>query len=174
MEVRRWWATAYGQWVRVVAFDLFFVVFKSLCRELYCSRYTCAEGDPLGSRHRALCRPSGAGSALPRAPSRHRLCREHTALCRVGPALGRGPDSGSAISRMDLLCALADVLRCVRSDLAVATGACDPGLLCSAPQRAASYDAMESMKQTFFKGRHEKTCILSHVWVGLVPPLHAT
>jgi hypothetical protein len=39
------------------------------------SRHSCAESLGRGSRQsRLLCRPSGAGSALPRAPSRHRLC----------------------------------------------------------------------------------------------------
>jgi hypothetical protein len=74
----------------------FFVVFKSLCRELYCSRYTCAEGDPLGSRHRALCRPSGVECSVPRVSSRHRLRREQRGLCREDLALGRGCESGSA------------------------------------------------------------------------------
>jgi hypothetical protein len=76
----------------------FFVVFKSLCRDLYCSRYTCAEGDPLGSWHRALCRPSSAECSVPRASSRHRLCREKRGLCREHLAFGRGCESGSVLS----------------------------------------------------------------------------
>jgi hypothetical protein len=59
------------------------------------SRYSCAKSWAPGSRQSGLCRPSGAGSALPRAPSRHRLCREQSALCREDHALGRGADSGS-------------------------------------------------------------------------------
>jgi hypothetical protein len=65
VEVRRCWATAYGRWVRVVAFDLFFVVFKSMCRELYCSRYMCAEGDTLGSRHRLFAGPAVPSAQFP-------------------------------------------------------------------------------------------------------------
>jgi hypothetical protein len=71
------------------------------------SRHSWAESLGRGSRQSRLCRPSGAGSALPRAPSRHRLCREHTTLCRVGPALGTGVDSGSVYMRR---CSLGHIL----------------------------------------------------------------
>jgi hypothetical protein len=62
------------------------------------SRHSCAESLGPGSRQSRLCRPSGAGSALPRAPSWHKLCREQSALCGEDSALGRGADSGSALS----------------------------------------------------------------------------
>jgi hypothetical protein len=66
MEVRRWWATAYGQWVRVVAFDLF-LLFSKVCAESYTA---------LGTRvprviHLALGTGLCAGPAVPGA-----LCRE--------------------------------------------------------------------------------------------------
>jgi hypothetical protein len=81
-------------------FWVFLIVFSKVFAESYfCSRYTCAEWDPLGSRHRALCRPSGAEWAVPRVPSRHRLCREYSGLCREELALGTAPDSGSVGNR---------------------------------------------------------------------------
>jgi hypothetical protein len=42
VEVRRCWATAYGRWVRVVAFDLFFCCFqKSVPRAILLSVHVC-------------------------------------------------------------------------------------------------------------------------------------
>jgi hypothetical protein len=94
-EVRRWWATTYGRWDRVVGFGFFYCFSKVFAESYFCSRYTCAEWDPLGSRHRALCRPSGAEWAMLRGNSRHRLCREYSGLCREELALGTAPDLGS-------------------------------------------------------------------------------
>jgi hypothetical protein len=64
-------------------------------RAIWGSRHLCDESVYFASRQRGLCRPSGADWAVPRVPSRHRLCREYLGLCRVELALGIAPDSGS-------------------------------------------------------------------------------
>jgi hypothetical protein len=77
-EVRRWWATTYGKWARVVGFGFFIVFQKSLLRAI----------SGLGTRvpsgiHLALGIGLFAGPAVP------------SALCREELALGTSPDSGS-------------------------------------------------------------------------------
>jgi hypothetical protein len=69
-------------------------------RAIWGSRHLCDESVCFASRQRGLCRPSGAEWAVPRVPSRHRLCREYLGLCRVELALGTAPDSGSGDSKL--------------------------------------------------------------------------
>jgi hypothetical protein len=71
-EVRRWWATTYGRWARVVGFGFFYCFSKVFAESYFYSRYTCAEWDPLGIG----------------------LCREYSGLCREELALSTAPDSG--------------------------------------------------------------------------------
>jgi hypothetical protein len=98
-EVRRWWATTYSPWARVVGFRFFIVFQKSLPRAI----------SALGTRA-----PSGIHLALgiglfvgPAVPSG--LCREYSSLCREELAVGTAPDSGSggppdgSYKRMQLL-----------------------------------------------------------------------
>jgi hypothetical protein len=107
-EVQRWWATGGGgprrtgggpaSWVFT-----FFNCFSKVFAESYiCSRYTCAEWDPHGSRHRSLCRPNGAECSVPKVNSRHRLSREQRCLCREHLALGKGCESGSDYGVLNL------------------------------------------------------------------------
>jgi hypothetical protein len=89
-----------GRWARGCGI-CFFNSFSTFFAESHLiSRHTCAVGFSPGSRHRALCRPSGAECPLPRVPSRHSLCGEDLDLCREQHALGKAIESGSDLWRM--------------------------------------------------------------------------
>jgi hypothetical protein len=62
------------------------------------SQHPCAVGPRPCSRQRAFCRPDSAECTMPRASSRHRLCRGELSLYREYLALGKASDSGSATS----------------------------------------------------------------------------
>jgi hypothetical protein len=99
---RRWWVTTYGRWARVMGFYFFNCFSKVFAESYICSRYTCAEWDPHGSRHRSLRRPNGAECSVPKVNSRHRLSQEQRCLCREHLALGKGCESGSDYGVLNL------------------------------------------------------------------------
>jgi hypothetical protein len=114
-----WWAAVVGLGQPAggpAALEFLFLFYENfLCREQYSPRHTCNESIWRGSRQRGLCRPSGAESALPSVPSRHRLCREELGLCREHRALGKAIESGSdGRITMELWEAIAALLHLLR------------------------------------------------------------
>jgi hypothetical protein len=79
-------ARAAGRWARCLGIA-FFCFMKISFAESFPTL-----GTPVT---RGLCRPSGTESAVPRVPSRHRLCREGLGLCQEHCTLGKAIESGS-------------------------------------------------------------------------------